>query len=170
MYVSERDLIMKKNVCFIALLGLLTLAAFTPGNRANVRPAAVVAEPVKLSWETLRDVTFKKKWYPEESVYMLYPTFGAGIQKLSGKPVELTGYVLPVDIESNTYVLSAFPYSACFFCGGAGPESVVSLKFKKSGLKFKTDERRTFRGTLKLNADNIYELNYIIADAEMVQQ
>ncbi|KAA9357073.1 MULTISPECIES: DUF3299 domain-containing protein [Larkinella] len=161
---------MKKNVCFIALLGLLTLAAFTPAKVVSNRSVATVAEPVKLSWETLRDVTFKKKWYPEESVYMLYPTFGAGIQKLSGKPVELTGYVLPVDYESNLYVLSAFPYSACFFCGGAGPESVVSLKFKKNGLKFKTDERRTFRGTLKLNADNIYELNYIIADAEMVEQ
>ncbi|MFC5408645.1 DUF3299 domain-containing protein [Larkinella bovis] len=161
---------MKRNSFFIALLGLLGLAAFTPANRVHPATGFSVAEPVKLSWETLRDVTFKKKWYPEESVYMLYPTFGPGIQKLSGKPVELTGYVLPVDIESNTYVLSAFPYSACFFCGGAGPESVVSLKFKKSGLKFKTDERRTFRGTLKLNADNIYELNYIIADAEMVEQ
>ena len=139
-------------------------------HRASVKPVTVAAEPVKLSWETLRDVTFKKKWYAEESVYMLYPTFGQNIQKLNGKPVELTGYILPVDLESNIYVLSAFPYSACFFCGGAGPESVVSLKFKKSDKKFKTDERRTFRGTLKLNADNIYELNYILADAEMIAQ
>ncbi|WP_338875844.1 DUF3299 domain-containing protein [Spirosoma sp. SC4-14] len=144
--------------------------SFVP-NHGTVPPVvSAAAEPVKLSWEVLRDVTFKKKWYAEESVYMLYPTFGQGVQKLNGKTVELTGYVLPVDLESNLYVLSAFPYSACFFCGGAGPESVVSLKFKKAGKKFKTDERRTFRGTLKLNADNIYELNYILADAEMLDQ
>lgn len=153
----------------------LVAPAFRPALSSvdRVKPGtvpAVAAEPVKLSWEVLRDVTFKKKWYAEESVYMLYPTFGQGIQKLNGKTVDLTGYVLPVDLESNVYVLSAFPYSACFFCGGAGPESVVSLKFKKSDKKFKTDERRTFRGTLKLNADNIYELNYILADAEMIQQ
>jgi len=160
----------------IALLVVsLAASAFRPAlppvNRikSGISPS-VAAEPVKLSWEVLRDVTFKKKWYAEESVYMLYPTFGQGIQKLNGKTVDLTGYVLPVDLESNIYVLSAFPYSACFFCGGAGPESVVSLKFKKSDKKFKTDERRTFRGTLKLNADNIYELNYILADAEMIQQ
>ncbi|MBD2753597.1 DUF3299 domain-containing protein [Spirosoma validum] len=158
----------------LLLIGFVVPAfrpAVPPTNR--VKPGVstpVTAEPVKLSWETLRDVTFKKKWYAEESVYMLYPTFGPNIQKLNGKPVELTGYVLPVDLESNIYVLSAFPYSACFFCGGAGPESVVSLKFKKSDKKFKTDERRTFRGTLKLNADNIYELNYILADAEMIAQ
>lgn len=127
-------------------------------------------DPIKLSWEALRDVTFKKKWYAAESVYMLYPTFGPAVKNLNGKSVELTGYVLPVDLESNVYVLSAFPYSACFFCGGAGPESVVSLKFKKSDKKFKTDERRTFRGTLKLNADNIYELNYLLTDAELADK
>lgn len=157
------------------LTALLLVSLIAPAFRPAIPPSdrvksTVAAEPVKLSWETLRDVTFKKKWYAEESVYMLYPTFGQNIQKLNGKPVELTGYVLPVDLESNIYVLSAFPYSACFFCGGAGPESVVSLKFKKTDKKFKTDERRTFRGTLKLNADNIYELNYILADAEMVGQ
>ena len=161
------------------LIALVLLAFIAPAFRPAVPSAnriksttavsITVVEPVKLSWEVLRDVTFKKKWYAEESVYMLYPTFGPAIQKLNGKPVELTGYVLPVDLESNIYVLSAFPYSACFFCGGAGPESVVSLKFKKTSKKFKTDERRTFRGTLKLNADNIYELNYILADAEMLE-
>jgi len=161
------------------IIALLVVSLAAPAFRSVLPPVnrvkpgispSVAAEPVKLSWEVLRDVTFKKKWYAEESVYMLYPTFGQGIQKLNGKTVDLTGYVLPVDLESNIYVLSAFPYSACFFCGGAGPESVVSLKFKKSDKKFKTDERRTFRGTLKLNADNIYELNYILADAEMIPQ
>ncbi|MFN3379079.1 hypothetical protein [Runella zeae] len=126
--------------------------------------------PVKISWETLRDVTFKKKWYPEESVYMLYPTFGPNVNKLNGKEVLLTGYVLPIDAEANLYALSAFPFSACFFCGGAGPESVVGLKFKKTGRKFKTDERHTLRGTLKLNADNIYELNYNIEGAEIADE
>src|SRR5438105_1910185 len=107
------------------LTALLLISFIAPAFRPAIPPikpgkptesASVAAEPVKLSWETLRDVTFKKKWYAEESVYMLYPTFGQGIQKLNGKPVELTGYVLPVDLESNIYVLSAFPYSACFFC------------------------------------------------------
>jgi hypothetical protein len=155
---------------FLAGIG----SAFRPADFRPVTPPAAVLpvmpraiDPVKLSWEALRDVTFKKKWYAEESVYMLYPTFGPAVQKLNNKPVTITGYVLPVDLEANLYVLSAFPYSACFFCGGAGPESVVSLKFKKGSRKFKTDERKTFAGVLKLNADNIYELNYILTEAEV---
>lgn len=159
---------MKRLLVFILGVSLLS-TAFRPVVPAVPSPSVAprVAEPIKISWEALRDVTFKKKWYADESVYMLYPTFGPGIQKLNGKAVELTGYILPVDLDANLYVLSAFPYSACFFCGGAGPESVVSLKFKKAGRKFKTDERLTFRGVMKLNADNIYELNYILTEAEI---
>ncbi|NIJ51112.1 DUF3299 domain-containing protein [Dyadobacter arcticus] len=129
------------------------------------RPAG---EPVKVTWEILRDVTFKKKWYAEESIYMLHPTFGPSVQKLKNQQVSITGYILPIDLDANLYVLSAFPFSACFFCGGAGPETVMTLNFKKKdSRKFKTDERLTFTGTLKLNADDIYQMNYILDAAEI---
>jgi hypothetical protein len=136
---------------------------------ASVLSFTPAANPVKLTWETLRDVTFKKKWYPEESVYMLSPTFGPSVQKLKGKEVSITGYILPIDLDANMYVLSAFPYSACFFCGGAGPESVMALKFKKTTRKFKTDERLTFKGTLTLNVDDIYQMNYVLENAELTE-
>lgn len=150
---------MKSFKISILLLFVVSLFAFKPA-----------VEPVKLTWETLRDVTFKKKWYAEESIYMLHPTFGPSVQKLKGQQVSITGYILPVDLEANLYVLSAFPFSACFFCGGAGPETVMTLNFKKKdGRKFKTDERLTFTGTLKLNSDDIYQMNYILDGAEIVK-
>jgi hypothetical protein len=127
------------------------------------------ANPEKVTWEKLRDVTFNKKWFEAEQVYMLYPTFGPDIKKLDKKEVAITGYVIPRDLDAGLYVLSAFPFSACFFCGGAGPESVMTLNFAKNSRKFKTDERLTFKGTLKLNADDIYELNYILDNAEVVK-
>ena len=124
----------------------------------------------KLTWDMLKDVSFKKKWYAQESIFMLYPTFGAPLKKLENKEVIIRGYVIPVDVATNMYVLSAFPYSQCFFCGGAGPESVMSLKPKKSEVrKYKTDEMHTFTGKLKLNADDIYEMNYILEEADMIE-
>lgn len=127
------------------------------------------ANPEKLTWEILRDVTFSKKWFEAEQVYMLYPTFGPSVKKLDNKEVAITGYVIPRDLDAGLYVLSAFPFSACFFCGGAGPESVMTLNLGKNTRKFKTDERLTFKGILKLNADDIYELNYILDNAEVVK-
>ena len=97
------------------------------------------------------------------------PDLGPSVQKLKNQPVSITGYVLPVDLDANLYVLSAFPFSACFFCGGAGPETVMTLNFKKKARKFKTDERLTFTGTLQLNADDIYKMNYILDDAEIAE-
>jgi hypothetical protein len=163
---------MKSRIVLLLALVAISFPSFVSKqgvDKFKYRPLTS-ANPVKITWESLRDVTFKKKWYPEESVYMLYPTFGPNINKLNGKEVLLAGYVLPIDMESNLYALSAFPFSACFFCGGAGPESVVSLKFKKSNRKFKTDERHTFKGVMRLNADNIYELNYILENAEIEKE
>lgn len=155
---------MKSYRLFILLIIATSLFAYKPHNGQMASLA-----PIKVTWETLRDVTFKKKWYATESIYMLHPTFGPSVQKLKNQQVTITGYVLPMDLEANLYVLSAFPFSACFFCGGAGPETVMTLNFKKSGRKFKTDERLTLTGTLKLNADDIYQMNYILDGAEIVE-
>jgi hypothetical protein len=140
-------------------------SGYAPRNHSIIVPPAE-----KLTWDMLKDVSFKKKWYAQESIFMLYPTFGAPLKKLENKEVIIKGYVIPVDVATNMYVLSAFPYSQCFFCGGAGPESVMSLKPKKSEVrKYKTDEMHTFTGKLKLNADDIYEMNYILEEADMIE-
>lgn len=142
-------------VYHLIVISILSLSSFT-----------FLEEPTKLSWETLRDVTFKKKWNSEESMFVLYPTFGTKVTALKDKEVVLSGYMIPVDIDANMYVLSANPYSSCFFCGQAGPESVVQVKFKKTAKRYNTDDRVTVKGTLKLNADDINELNYILVAAE----
>lgn len=156
---------MKSVRLFILLTLATSLFSFT-SDLVNVHKAAA---PFKVTWEMLRDVTFKKKWYATESIYMLHPTFGPGVQKLKNQQITITGYILPVDLDANLYVLSAFPFSACFFCGGAGPETVMTLNFKKNGRKFKTDERLTLTGTLKLNSDDIYQMNYIMDGAEITE-
>ena len=50
------------------------------------------------------------------------------------------------------YALSAFPFSSCFFCGAAGPESVLELDLKHQ-QEYLTDEVITFKGVLELNSD-----------------
>lgn len=80
------------------------------------------------------------------------PRFEKALRKLDGKEVTLKGYMLPTDIDGDSYVLSANAYAACFFCGGAGVESVIGLWFDgKPPRRYKTDEVVTFRGRLVLN-------------------
>ncbi len=122
----------------------------------------------KITWEVLKDVKFAEKLNEELGSYVNVPTFGPKVKALAGKEVEISGYIIPLDVKQNLYVLSANPFAACFFCGGAGPESVIDLKFLKAPKRYKTDERITIRGKLKLNATDIYQLNYVLEGAKQV--
>ena len=82
---------------------------------------------------------------------------------MDGKLVEIKGYIIPIDVESGFYVLSANPFASCFFCGNAGPESVMELQFDgKLKKTYTTDEIATFQGRLKLNWDDLEHCNYIL--------
>ena len=120
----------------------------------------------KLTWEDLTDVEFKDVYVEELDAYYWKPIFGTSVQNLEGRKFHITGYVIPVDIDEDFYVLSRYPFANCFFCGGAGPETVVDLQFTgHSPREYATDERLTFAGELKLNSDDVYQMNYIIVGA-----
>jgi len=125
--------------------------------------------PQELSWLTLTDVTFKEMYVSEMDMYYWKPTFGLSVKSLENKEVYITGYVIPVDYDENFYVISRYPYANCYFCGGGGPESVVDLRFAGKNRTYKTDERLTFKGRLKLNATDVYQMNYILEGAAEYQ-
>lgn len=125
--------------------------------------------PRKITWKDLQDVRFRKRFHKQEKMFFLYPEFGEKVKALEGKEVEIRGYMIPVNPNENIYVLSAQPMAACFFCGGSGPESIIQLKLKNP-KRFATDEIWTVRGTLRLNEDNIEELNYILQGTEFIRK
>ncbi len=125
----------------------------------------------RLTWVQLKDVSFEETWYPELEQYLLFPTFGESLRARVGQRFLISGYVIPVDPGDENrparYVLSANPFSACFFCGNAGPESVVELELKKPDQLFATDEFRSFWGVFSLNDKDVDRLNYLLQDAEL---
>lgn len=127
---------------------------------------------IDLNWQILARVTFEEILNEELDQYIPYPIFHPTVKALDGKEIYMSGYVIPVEEagDEGILVLSAFPFSACFFCGNAGPESVMDIQLsKKSKKRFKTDDKVTFKGKLKLNDTDLYYLNYIMEDAEFVE-
>jgi hypothetical protein len=124
------------------------------------------AQSISVEWKTLADVKFERKYDSVSEEYYWFPIFGEKVKALAGKQITISGFIIPVSIEAGLYVLSAYPYASCFFCGGAGPESVIELDFKKNNKTYKTDQRMTFVGKLQLNADDILRMNYILKNAE----
>lgn len=114
------------------------------------------------TWITLSKVKIERKFDPAMNFEIDSPTFSEEVLALNGKEIELEGWMIPLDElrGENYFVLSALPFANCFFCGGAGPETVIEV-FTEKKFKF-TEDRIKVKGTLKLNADDPTQLMYVL--------
>lgn len=115
-------------------------------------------------WKILSKVKYKSKLDIESGEVIYTPIFNKAIQKLEGETIILKGYVIPADLTGGKMTLSAFPYSSCFFCGGAGPESVIEVE-ASSPIIYRMDKAVILQGKLELNRDDPLRLMYILTDA-----
>ncbi len=132
--------------------------------------ASTVAQNSSNTWTLLGKLTFKKEFDAALGFKIDKPIFGDEIKALANKTVDIKGYIIPTDgYKSHTeFILSAFPYNMCFFCGGAGPETVMEI-YAKTPVKF-TSEAVTIRGKLELNSDDVNRLIYSLTEAEQVEE
>ena len=142
----------------IAVIVLFGMGAFPRAARAQ-----------SLGWQAFAQVKSETKFFKNEGVYVVTPKFDEKIKSLEGMYFSLRGYYIPTEVHSDKWiVMSKVPMSQCFFCGGAGPESIAMINFKGKAPKFKTDQVITVRGKLRLNDSNLDELNFILDDSELV--
>jgi len=142
------------------LLGIITILTST----------LFFGNPVKLSWKTMQNIKFEKRYYKEVDGEMQAPIFTDEIKKLDGQIVRVEGYVIPVDEKGRYIALSANPYAACFFCGKAGPASVMTINLKKKNKDYNTDDYKHFKGKLQLNYNDVNEFYYILNDSEEIPE
>ena len=116
-------------------------------------------------WKTLSKITYKKEYDEFMGFKIDKPVFSDAVKALDGTEVSIKGFIIPVEgYKSHTeFVFSAFPYNMCFFCGGAGPETVMEV-YATRPIEYQA-EAITLKGTLRLNADDINRLMYSLEDA-----
>ncbi len=125
--------------------------------------------PVEDGWVIFAKVKFTSRYYKEHKENFLTPFFDSRIRALEGTEIQLRGHYMPFDLDDKkTIIISKFPYAACFFCGGAGPESVAEITFAGKVPKFKADQVITVRGILKLNDSDVNHLNFLLLNALLV--
>lgn len=125
----------------------------------------VLAAPPKLPWKILEGIGFQDKYVESVGDTYKFPIFTSYIKSLSGKLVQVEGYVIPFDKTGAEVALSANPYAACFFCGKAGPASIMIVKLKTKNTQYRTDMYKSFTGKLVLNDNDPEEFYYILEDA-----
>ncbi|MFZ4542972.1 MAG: hypothetical protein ACOYOA_02910 [Saprospiraceae bacterium] len=117
------------------------------------------------SWKKLGKLTYKKQYDELMGFKVDVPVFGPEIKALEGKEISVKGYIIPTNgyKSHKEFVLSAFPYNMCFFCGGAGPETVMEI-YSKEPIEY-TTESIVIKGTLKLNDKDINRLMFSLVNA-----
>ena len=122
------------------------------------------------AWKTLSKITFVKEYDDFLGFKIDKPIFSDKVKDLEGTEITIRGFIIPVEgYKSHTeFVFSAFPYNMCFFCGGAGPETVMEVAASEP-VEY-TAEPVTLRGILRLNADDINRLMYLLEETVLVEE
>ncbi|KYG85391.1 hypothetical protein AWW67_15490 [Roseivirga seohaensis] len=143
---------MRKRLIFILLILGITTSSFAQE---------------KNMWKTLSNVTVEKSFDEILSIDVEHYNFASQVKALNGKKISLEGWMIPLDElrGENYFVLSSLPFANCFFCGGAGPETVAEV-FSKKEVKF-TEKKVRVTGVLTLNSDDPLRLMYILNDVEV---
>lgn len=142
------------------LIGLFMLTLFSPivaqSNAGNTM------------WKTLSKITYKKEYDEMLGFKIDVPVFSEDVLALDGEEVTITGYIIPVEgyKSHKEFIFSAYPYNMCFFCGGAGPETVMEVVAVEP-VPY-TAEPVTIKGTLRLNATDINRLMYALEEVKKV--
>jgi hypothetical protein len=93
------------------------------------------------------------------------PLFEDSLKALADKEVMLKGYMLPLTVDNDRFILSRYPFYNCYFCGNAGRETVVELHPQADDWEFDIDEKVKVRGVLKLiesPGELIFEMEEVV--------
>lgn len=120
-------------------------------------------------WKTLSKISYQKQYDEILGFKVDIPVFSETIQSLEGQEITVKGYIIPVEGYKNhtEFIFSAFPYNMCFFCGGAGPETVMEVEALEP-VSF-TAEQIEIKGILRLNNEDINKLMYRLEEVKPVK-
>ncbi len=123
------------------------------------------------AWKTLSMVTFKMEFDEFMAMDVQKPIYTQHVMDLSGEEITVKGYIIPLKGEKaqSHFMFSAYPYKMCFFCGNAGPETVLQA-FTKDKVKVPyTSKAITIKGKLSLNHGDVNELMYTLTNVVVVE-
>ena len=153
---------MKKLITFLFFGFLLNVALFAQVEQDEVEPTS--------AWQTLGKVTFKKQYDDLLGFKIDIPVFSETVRAIDGDEITLRGYIVPTQgyKSHNEFVFSAFPYNMCFFCGGAGPETVIEVVTVEA-IEYTADPI-IIKGKLALNDEDPNRLMYALSGATLLEE
>jgi len=152
----------------VGILAVLLMGfGHVPKENSKATTADFYQQKDTITWTQLGKIDFVKKKSP---VYgeVMFPVINSTLKGKQKKRIVAKGFIVPID--NKTYALSKNVFAQCFFCGNAGPETIMGIKFRGATPRLKTDLYVTIEGTFRYNDNDIEDWIYHIEDAVIVKQ
>lgn len=151
----------------LILSGFVLVSAGSPASQP--KEAKVVATTVSdtVSWKLLGQIKYVKKPSADYPEGVMFPIVNPTLKAKNKKTIVISGFIIPID--NKNYALSKNVFASCFFCGQAGPETIMGIKFKNPNMKLKTDQYVTLQGTFRYNDSNVDDWIYHIENAVIIK-
>jgi hypothetical protein len=153
---------MKYHTAFLVVFSLLLGLADLSAQSGNV-------------WNTLTLMKFEGQYSQNDGIGSQgggQSRFRPLIEKLHGTEIEVKGYIIPLTGEraQSTFMFSAYPYDMCFFCGKAGPESVMEVEMAGGEKVAYSDRAIWVKGTFHFNPNAESGIWYSLKEAESIEK
>lgn len=124
-----------------------------------------------ITWGELSEVEWEETYDTLAGITLLEGNFSPHILALDSQEVYISGYVIPLDAMGLSYALSRTSFASCFFCGQAGPETVMELRVKPNSIEPRRQKNTLikFKGLFRVNTQNDTGLHYELQNAAEVQ-
>lgn len=128
---------------------------------------SITSAQTNLSWEDLAEVTWQESYDEETGITNLRGIYSEHLRSFEGQEVIIEGYVIPLDAIGLSYALSRSSFAACFFCGQAGPETVLDLNVRPKSIPSyrQKDQLIKFKGVIVLKESNDTGFHYTLDQA-----
>ncbi|HUH51980.1 MAG TPA: hypothetical protein VLZ11_07765 [Flavobacterium sp.] len=120
-----------------------------------------------MTWGMLGKIKYVTKPHKDYPDGVMFPIVDPQLKALKGKQITISGFIIPIDNVS--YALSKNVFAQCFFCGQAGPETIMGIQFKDLKKRLKTDQYVTLVGNFRYNENDIEDWIYHIDNAVIIK-
>ncbi|WP_347924271.1 hypothetical protein [Pontimicrobium sp. SW4] len=122
----------------------------------------------KITWKNMLDVYANEFRLTEKNPTSTINEKAMTMGDIENKRITIVGYFLDLDPDGEWFVLSKNPFATCFFCGKAGPETVLELLgFKNEKKKFKSDDTVEVTGVFNPIYDLEGKLNFVLENVSI---
>lgn len=130
----------------------------------------VVAQE-SVNWDRLAQVKWSDSFDANLGITIIEGTYEEDLMTLDGQEIVISGYVIPLDALGLSYALSRTSFASCFFCGQAGPETVMELRIKPRSIEASRLKNTLikFRGMFQIKTSNELGLHYSLQNAVEIE-